>query len=73
MYNCIIQQSLIYGFIYPILFHSNEYAEKSIYEKIMFNGSNCDRKSQFSEILTGSLNPRDYSLSKCRELNAVLI
>ena len=25
----------------------------------MFNGSNCDRKSQFSEILTEPLNPRD--------------
>ena len=25
----------------------------------MFNGSNCDRKSQLSEILTESLNPRD--------------
>ena len=26
--------------------------------KIMFKGSNCDRKSQFSEILTEPLNPR---------------
>ena len=25
----------------------------------MFNGSNCDRKSQLSEILTEPLNPRD--------------
>ena len=25
----------------------------------MFNGSNCDRKSQLSEIMTESLNPRD--------------
>ena len=24
----------------------------------MFNGSNCDRKSQLSEILTEPLNPR---------------
>ena len=26
----------------------------------MFNGSNCDRKSQFSGILTEPLNPRDF-------------
>ena len=25
----------------------------------MFNGSNCDRKSQFSGILTEPLNPRE--------------
>ena len=25
----------------------------------MFNGLNCDRKSQLSEILTEPLNPRD--------------
>ena len=25
----------------------------------MFNGSNCDRKSQLSEILTEPLNPRE--------------
>ena len=31
--------------------------------KIMFKGSNCDRKSQFSEILTEPLNPRDLYLS----------
>ena len=27
-------------------------------KKIMFNGSNCDRKSQLSRILTEPLNPR---------------
>ena len=27
-------------------------------KKIMFNGSNCNRKSQLSEILTEPLNPR---------------
>ena len=26
----------------------------------MFNGSNCDRKSQISEILTEPLNPRAF-------------
>ena len=26
--------------------------------KVMYNGSNCDRKSQLSEILTEPLNPR---------------
>ena len=25
----------------------------------MYDGSNCDRKSQLSDILTGPLNPRD--------------
>ena len=29
--------------------------------KVMFNGSNCDQKSQLSEILTEPLNPRDYT------------
>ena len=28
----------------------------------MFNGSNCDRKSQLSGILTEPLNPRDIEL-----------
>ena len=28
----------------------------------MFNGSNCDRKSQLSGILTGPLNPRDSKI-----------
>ena len=28
----------------------------------MFNGSNCDRKSQLSGILTEPLNPRDCTL-----------
>jgi len=27
----------------------------------MFNGSNCDRKSQLSRILTEPLNPREIS------------
>ena len=30
----------------------------------MFNGSNCDRKSQLSGILTEPLNPRDLTLTK---------
>ena len=30
--------------------------------KIMFNGSNCDRKSQLSGILTGTFNPRDSKI-----------
>ena len=28
----------------------------------MYKGSNCDRKSQLSEILTEPLNPRVYSV-----------
>ena len=28
----------------------------------MLNGSNCDRKSQLSQILTEPLNPRDIDL-----------
>ena len=30
----------------------------------MFNGSNCDRKSQLSGILTGPLNPREINKNK---------
>ena len=30
---------------------------KKYLRKIMFNGSNCDRKSQLTEILTEPLNP----------------
>ena len=30
----------------------------------MFNGSNCDRKSQLSEILTEPLNPRNHLITK---------
>ena len=30
--------------------------------KIMQKGSNCDRKSQFSEILTEPLNPREETV-----------
>jgi len=43
-------------------FIQNNYANKKIFiikgYKIMYKGSNCDRKSQFSEILTEPLNPR---------------
>ena len=38
-------------------FIQNVNADKNGY-KIMYNGSNCDRKSQFSEKLTEPLNPR---------------
>ena len=31
----------------------------------MSNGSNCDQKSQLSEILTEPLNPRDHQLRDC--------
>ena len=35
--------------------------------KIMYKGSNCDRMSQLSEILTESLNPRGKDhLELCR-------
>ena len=48
---------LLYFFI------QNVYADKKEFEKkrptIMYNGSNCDQKSQLSEILTEPLNPRD--------------
>ena len=47
------------------IFIQNAYANKKVFEKkanklflIMFNGSNCDRKSQLSGILTVPLNPR---------------
>ena len=44
-------------------FIQNVYANKKIFKikgyKIMLKGSNCDRKSQFSEILTELLNPRE--------------
>ena len=33
----------------------------------MYKGSNCDRKSQLSEILTEPLNPRDWQNSSSRE------
>ena len=39
--------------------------------KIMFNGSNCDRKSQLSGILTGQLNPRDFRPSSLDSLPLV--
>ena len=45
------------------IFIQNAYVNKKVLKKkgeqIMFNGSNCDRKSQFSGILTEPLNPRD--------------
>ena len=34
-------------------------------EQIMFNGSNCDRKSQLSGILTEPLNPRVLGSVDC--------
>ena len=44
-------------------FIQNVYANKKLFKKkgykVMSNGSNCDRKSQLSEILTEPLNPRD--------------
>ena len=43
-------------------FIKNVYANKKLFRKkgytIMYKGSNCDRKSQLSEILTEPLNPR---------------
>ena len=45
------------------IFIQNAYANKKVFYKkgqqIMFNGSNCDRKSQLSGILTEPLNPRE--------------
>ena len=35
------------------------------------NGSNCDRKSQLSGILTGQLNPRDFRPSSSDSLPLV--
>ena len=37
-------------------------------EQIMFNGSNCDRKSQLSGILTEPLNPRSRDSLRSKEL-----
>ena len=43
-------------------FIQNVHANKKLFKKkgytIMYKGSNCDRKSQLSEILTKPLNPR---------------
>jgi len=43
-------------------FIQNAYADKKVFKskgwQITFNGSNCDRKSQLSGILTETLNPR---------------
>jgi len=47
------------------IFIQNDYANKKVFNRkgyqIMFNGSNCDRKSQLSGILTEPLNPRGWS------------
>ena len=44
-----------------MLFIPNVYANKNFFRKkrykIMYKGSNCDQKSQLSEILTEPLNP----------------
>ena len=68
---CSIQQSftlqicLLYIFSFKKI-QKNVYADKkSIQEKgkkIMFNGSNCDRKSQLSGILTEPLNPLEHNV-----------
>ena len=54
---------LLYFFI------PNVYANKIIFKikvyEIMLKGSNCDRKSPFSEILTEPLNLRDYFSTGC--------
>ena len=34
----------------------------------MFNGSNCDRKSQLSRILTEPYNPRRHCLENGQEI-----
>ena len=43
-----------------------QYANKKVFKKkglqIMFNGSNCDRKSQLSGILREPLNPREVDI-----------
>ncbi len=39
----------------------------------MYKGSNCDRKSQFSEILTKPLNPRDLQRFRRKLSNTVNI
>ena len=58
----IIQQSLNFRFVYFILFHLKcKCRQKNILKKakkIMYNGTNCDRKPQLSGILTEPLNPR---------------
>ena len=60
----IIQQSftlqicLSYTFPFKMYMPTKEYQREKA-KKIMFNGSNFDRKSQLSGILTEPLNPRD--------------
>ena len=34
----------------------------------MFNGSNCDRRPQFSDILTEPLNPREIDRKMDRQI-----
>ena len=47
-------------------FHSKSICRQKLYQKkgkkVMFNGSNCDSKSQLSRILTEPLNPRDAAI-----------
>ena len=60
-------------FIYTFPFKMYMPTKKSLKQKgykIMYNGSNFDRKSQLSEILTEPLNPRDpLHLKKGLNLN----
>jgi len=47
----------IYTFAFNMYMPTKTHFKKGY--KIMYNGSNCDRKSQLSEILTELLNPRE--------------
>ena len=71
----IIQQSfnlricLFYIFSFKMHMPTKKYLRKKL--KNVFNGSNCDQKSQRSGILTEPLNPRGYllmELSLCQNL-----
>jgi len=46
-------------------FIQNVYANKKLFQKkgykVMYKGSNCDQKSQHSEILTEPLKPHGFS------------
>ena len=66
MFSSITQQHLDLEICLFILFHSKcicQAANKKVFKKkgykIMYEGLNCDRKSQLSEILTEPLNSQD--------------
>ena len=63
VFSSIIQQSLnlqiclFYTFSFKMYMPTKNVSDKRL--EYYAKGSNCDRKSQFSEILTKALNPRE--------------